>query len=516
MEWNQIKNLRDLLDHAADSWQDKTFLRYKEGKDISEMSYNSMRKAALSFAQALDGMGQAGKHVAVIGPTSWQWVAAYMGAACSGGVAVPVDSQLPPEDFFDLLNRADVETLVFDGVFLEAAKGAMKACPNIKHFVHMQAEEDGEGYTSFKKHLAENTGDYTRKLEKSQLAAILYTSGTTGKSKGVMLTHGNLVDNVILEDLGVDGLKTVSLTVLPIHHAYCFTCDILMAFLIGVTVCVNDSIMHLSRNLQVFKPTIMLLVPMIAQSMFYKVSEAVKANPGVPPAMVAKQAFGGALETIYSGGAYLDPAMVDGFRGLGIEVQQGYGMTESAPRISTNDKGSTKIGSVGKPMPECQVRIVEGELWVKSPCVMVGYYKNPEATAETIVEDGWLRTGDLVHQDEEGYLYITGRCKNLIILSNGENISPEELENYLYAIPLIKEALVYGEKDQIIAELFLNEDIIQAMGVENPKDVVSQKVEEINNKLPLTKRFASVRFRDIEFDKTTSKKIKRTQVHLGK
>lgn len=504
MQESKITTVKGLLDEAARTYGDHPAICQKAGGEVASKSYAELRSDSMAFGRAMQKLDLPKFHVALVGPTSYEWVAAYLGTAISGGVAVPMDRELPRGDLCDQLDRADVDVLVYDEMYADLAREAQRQCPKIKALLCMQ--EDGEN-PSVRRCFTQDAGELDTDVRPEQMCAILFTSGTTGKSKGVMLSHANLIDNVTcIDQNSLHVHKT--LTLLPIHHAYCFTCDILLAMYLGATVCINDSIMHLDRNLQLFKPDTILVVPMIAQSMYYKVSQAVKANPGVAPPLVAKAALGGNLTTIYCGGAYLDPKYILGFKELGIEMLQGYGMTECSPRISTNLQWSDKTDSVGKILPGCEVRAVDGEIWVKSPSVMMGYYNNEAATAETM-EDGWLKTGDLGYADDEGYLYVTGRMKNLIILSNGENVSPEELENKLSTNPIVGEVLVYEENNAITAEMFPSAEAAKAMGVAEPDPYIRKLVDTLNSEMPPAKRIVNVKIRDTEFEKTTSRKIKR-------
>ncbi|MGN0613342.1 MAG: AMP-binding protein, partial [Porcipelethomonas sp.] len=295
----------------------------------------------------------------------------------------------------------------------------------------------------------------------------------------------------------------------PIHHVYCLTCDILLSIRYGTTVCINDSIMRVAQNLKLFEPTKLLLVPMIAETIYKKIKAAHAANPAIPEAAIARDVFGKNLKIIYSGGAYLNPELAKAYFDFGIPIAQGYGMTEMSPRISTGRPGDECDGSVGNIVNGCEVKIVDDEIWTKSPSVMMGYYKNPEATAEIKTEDGWLKTGDLGYV-KDGKVYITGRKKNLIILSNGENVSPEELENKFAGTDWIAEILVYAENGQITAEIFPD----QTFEGDIPK-LFREKTDAVNKTVSPAKAIRKLRIRNTEFDKTTSKKIKREQSIKG-
>lgn len=510
MKKDELHNLRDLVDYAADVYGEHTAYQYLVKKETVQKNYLDLKRDTETFSAFLKERGLEDAHVAVLGPTSYFWITAYLGIVNGGGVAVPLDKELPAADICALLDRAKVRMLVYDASYADVAKKAKESCKNLDSLCCMQRPRKGEPCLDacMEEELARVRKAARCEIDEKAMCAILYTSGTTGKSKGVMLSHANLLDNTVCDDMGLAGCKSSILSVLPIHHAYCFTCDILLGLYLGVTVSINDSILHLTRNLQIFHPKMILMVPMMIQSMYYKVSEAIKSNPGVPAQLVAKQAFGGELTTIFSGGAYLDPALVDKFKALGVELVQGYGMTEYSPRISSNHIGNIKADSVGQLVPGCEAKIVEEELWVRGPSRMLGYYDDEDATGEAIV-DGWLRTGDLARLDGDGFLYITGRKKNLIILSNGENVSPEELENHLSRNPLLGEVLVYDEAHLITAEIFPNADYAAAAGIQDVEGEIRQTVERLNSELPAYKRIANVKIRDVEFEKTTSRKIKR-------
>lgn len=491
-----VKTMKDIIDYGAATYKKQSAFRYKMRKLIISKTYEDVKRDSESFSNVLSYMNLNGKHVAIIGPTSYEWIISYLGIVNSAGVAVPVDVQLPAVEVCRLLNRADVSMLIYDELRADVAELAMNTCPNLSSAVSMQ--------TNLPRLLTEHGGDFPEKPDPDKLCTILFTSGTTGMSKGVMLTHRNLTENAVCLDMKIP-TGTVSMTLLPIHHTYCFTMDILKGLYIGMTICINDSIMHVSKNMKLFKPEIILLVPMVIQSIYEKLQEAGNL---MPKKVVAKSAFGGNLHTICSGGAYLDPVYVERFRDYGITILQGYGMTECSPLISMNLAWNKKDDSVGKLIPNCEAKVVDEEIWVRGSSVMLGYYKMPEETAE-VLSDGWLRTGDLGYVDEDGFVFITGRKKNLIILSNGENVSSEELENYLDKSPLVKEAVVTAQGDGIQAEIFPYYDYARKKHIKNLEEALQKVVDECNEKLPPYKKISQIKVRKREFAKTSSKKIKR-------
>lgn len=496
--------MRDIIRHGAEAYGSQTAFRYKVKKEIVDRTYLDVDRDSMAVSRMVESMGMEGKHIALIGTTTYQWIVSYFGIVGSGSVAVPIDAQLPADAVCELLERADVEMLVFDEIRRDVAEAVKEKCPSVRYILSMQAEEAADGVQSLSMLTALHAGEYEKELDGGQLATILFTSGTTGKSKGVMLSHRNLVDNAVCLDMKIPA-GTISMTLLPINHVYCLTMDIIKGLHIGLVICINDSIMHVQRNMKLFKPEIVLLVPLVIESIYGKLKDA---GSLIPKKMVAKAAFGGNLRIICSGGAYLDPDYVDKFKEYGITILQGYGMTECSPVISTNLEWENKKGSVGKLLPNCEAKVVDEEIWVRGSSVMQGYYKMPEQTAETL-EDGWLKTGDLGYVDEDDFVYITGRRKNLIILANGENVSPEELENQLSRSALVKEILV-REKDKVIeAEIFPDYEYAKKKHVKDIQGKLQELVDGFNQDMPVYKRIYSLIVRETEFEKTPSKKIKR-------
>ena len=499
-----VRTLRDIIRHGAEAYGSQTAFRYKVKKEIVDRTYLDVDRDSMAVSRMVESMGMEGKHIALIGTTTYQWIVSYFGIVGSGSVAVPIDAQLPADAVCELLERADVEMLVFDEIRRDVAEAVKEKCPSVRYILSMQAEEAADGVQSLSMLTALHAGEYEKELDGGQLATILFTSGTTGKSKGVMLSHRNLVDNAVCLDMKIPA-GTISMTLLPINHVYCLTMDIIKGLHIGLVICINDSIMHVQRNMKLFKPEIVLLVPLVIESIYGKLKDA---GSLIPKKMVAKAAFGGNLRIICSGGAYLDPDYVDKFKEYGITILQGYGMTECSPVISTNLEWENKKGSVGKLLPNCEAKVVDEEIWVRGSSVMQGYYKMPEQTAETL-EDGWLKTGDLGSVDEDDFVYITGRRKNLIILANGENVSPEELENQLSRSALVKEILV-REKDKVIeAEIFPDYEYAKKKHVKDIQGKLQELVDGFNQDMPVYKRIYSLIVRETEFEKTPSKKIKR-------
>lgn len=502
--------IREILTRTEEKYGSEDAVRYKAGKnEIVSRTYTQLKEDSEAFSRTLESLGQKGNHVAVIGKTSYEWLTAYFGTVNSGSVAVPLDVSLPADEVCELINRADVTVLVADDCRRDVQEMAEKVCPKLKDIISMQKEQGGrresDKVLSFSGLLEENRGSFQEMPDPDQLCTIMFTSGTTGKSKGVMLTHRNMAENATCLDMKIPE-KTVLLSVLPIHHAYCLSMDILKGMSLGAVVCINDSLMRVAKNIKLFQPEMILMVPLMIETLARKLEDASL----IPPAIVKAKVFGKQLHTICSGGAYLNPDYIDLFKRYGITILQGYGMTECAPVISNNVSWNMKKESVGRLLPNCRAKTVDGELWVKGSSVMQGYYKMPDETKETL-SDGWLKTGDLGYVDEDGFVFLTGRKKNLIITKNGENVSPEELENKLSESRLVQEVLVRERDGVIEAEIFPSEEYVKKKHIKDIKSALQKLIDDYNQSAPLHKRIYRLKVREQEFEKTTSRKIKRQQ-----
>lgn len=508
----ESSTIREIIVKSEAAYGTQDAFRYKvkradeSGKravQVESKTYTDLKNDSERFSAVLESLGQAKGHIAIIGTTSYEWVVSYMGIVNSGSVAVPLDAQLPSADLCDLLNRAEVTTLVFDETKADVAADALKECPELKYAIAMSGESKVADALSFWKLVGEQQPGYGYEPQPEDLATIMFTSGTTGKSKGVMLTHRNLAENATCLDMKIEP-GTVIMSVLPIHHAYCLSMDILKGLSLGSVICINDSLMRVAKNIKLFEPNMILMVPLMIETLAKKLEEAA----WMPAPLIKAKVFGKQFHTICSGGAYLNPAYYDTFARYGITILQGYGMTECAPVISTNLSWDNRKGSVGKLMPNCEAKTVDDELWVKGSSVMQGYYHMPEETAATL-EDGWLKTGDLGYVDEDGYVYLTGRKKNLIITPNGENISPEEIENKIGEARLVQEILVRDSEGVIEAEIFPDYEYATKKKIKDVQAKLQEIIDEYNQGAPLYKRVFKLKVRDVEFEKNTTKKIKR-------
>lgn len=496
--------IRDILVAAEEKFGTQDAIRYKKNKnEIEAKTYTQLRKDSEGFSNVLKALGQLGKHIALTGPASYPWIVTYFGVVNSGSVAVPLDVSLPAEELCELIDRADVTVLVVDQIRKDVIEIAKKHCSKLKYIISMQKEENDEESLSFWQLLKEHQGSFAWQPEPDKLCTIMFTSGTTGKSKGVMLSQRNLAENATCLDMKIPE-RTVLLSVLPIHHAYCLSMDILKALSLGSIICLNDSLMRVAKNIKLFRPNMMLMVPLMIETFAKKLEDSAK----VPAIVVKMKVFGKQFHTICSGGAYLNPAYIDLFQKYGITIQQGYGMTECAPVISTNVSWNIKKESVGQLLPNCEAKVVDNEIWVRGSSVMMGYYNMPDKTEEAL-KDGWLLTGDLGYVDEEGFVFLTGRKKNLIITKNGENVSPEELENKIGSHRLVQEILVREKEGVIEAEMFPDVEYAEKKKITDITSALQQIIDEYNQNAPSYKKVYSIKVRETEFEKTPSKKIKR-------
>lgn len=499
------KTIREIVIQAAEEFGDGDAVRYKAGKkEIVSKSYTELRRDSERFSSVLEKLGQQGGHVALTGVTSYTWLISYLGIVNSASVAVPLDVSLPAEEMCELIDRSDAAVFVVDEIRRDVAAIVKDRCPKLKYLISMQKEKSDEEALSFWELMEEAEGECRIVPSPEELCTIMFTSGTTGKSKGVMLTHRNLAENATCLDMKIPK-RTVILSVLPIHHAYCLTMDIIKGLTLGSIICINDSLLRVAKNMKLFQPNMILMVPLMIETMAKKLEEAA----GLPPEIVKKEVFGENFHTICSGGAYLNPSYIDLFKRYGITILQGYGMTECSPVISTTVPWNIRKEAVGQLVPNCEAKTVDEELWVRGSSVMKGYYKMPEETAAALTEDRWLRTGDLGYVDEEGFVYLTGRKKNLIITKNGENVSPEELENKIGVHRLVQEILVRESEGVIEAEIFPDYEYVKKQEITDIRAILQEAIDEYNKTAPAHKRIYRLKIRETEFEKTPSKKIKR-------
>ncbi len=534
-----VVRVSDMLDYRVQNTPEKDAFRVRTGKDsYKSITWGECAGQVDALGTALYARGLQNAHICVLGENSYEWILTYFTALCGEMVIVPLDRELPKEKLAELIRFSDAKAVMFSGLYA----GIMKELQPGLDGVELFCMADDKGFTSLdtlleegNRLLAAGNASYKNSVPGLEsLAAIYFTSGTSGDQKGVMLSQKNIVASFHGATKHVDfGEEDVFLSVLPLHHAYESNCGILAVLHHGVVICFNESLKQFLPNLQLFKPTGMSLVPLITVTLFRQIMDGAKKSGKIKKLQAGMKlsdllmrlnidvtdklfaevygALGGRFKKAFVGGAPMNPAITKAFRQLGITLLQGYGITECAPLVAVNREYFYKDDSVGPVLPVCRVKIVEGEVWVKGDNVMIGYYKNEEATQETM-EDGWLKTGDLGYIDMDGFLYITGRKKNLIILDSGENVSPEELEGYVIDLPLVKEVVVYEDSGSIVAEIYHDADYAAAENIADVPGELKRQIDDINRGLPMYKHIRDIRLRDTEFEKTTSKKIIRYKV----
>ncbi len=537
----KFSSIKEMLMLAEKEAGDKIAFKYNEG-GIQEVSYRTFRRTVLSLGTALANRGIADKHVACLSENRYKWLVAYLTILCSDGVFVPIDKELPDKDILNILDHSDSDVVFYS----EKYEKLLADNPDrLQFFIGFDREEHDGKFLSFDRLVEEgekllDAGDtsYTDiEFDENEFKLLVYTSGTTGMAKGVMLSSHNLV-SCVYYGLQISTVYDVCLSVLPYNHTYEAVCDILVSLHKHATICINENLRTVTKNLKLYKPTYVFLVPAFAEMFYSKIWANIREQKkeklfkimmkvsngllkiGIDMRKVffrsIHEVFGGRVIKLVCGGAPIRPEVGEFFEAIGIYLISGYGITECSPLVSVNRDKFNDFSTAGVKLPCIDVKIEDinedgnGEICVKGDTVMLGYYKNPEQTAQ-VIKDGWFYTGDYGYLNERQQLVITGRKKNLIVLSNGKNIYPEEIENYIISLPYIKEVIVYSDKDEdglekaIYAEVFLEPECAESIDEKRIKSDIDSLLKD----LPYYKQISRVVVRDTEFEKTTSNKIKR-------
>ena len=559
-EIEKFTDLKDMLNKTVEKFGSRpayVFKKEEEGK-LKEITYNEFKSDIDGLGTALINLGLKDKRVAVIGNNRYEWAVSYLSVTNGTGIVVPLDKALPNNEIESLIMRSEVEAIIYASKYDEIMEELKdKKNTNLKYFISMDLEESTNGVISFRK-LIEKGKEQIENGDKKFLDAIinpdvmgimLFTSGTTSQSKAVMLSHKNIVSDLmnISSVLYIDENDRF-LSFLPLHHTFECTAGFLFPISRGSSIAFCEGIRHIADNIKEYEITIMVSVPVLYEGMCKKVMKAIEnqgksktVNIGMKLSNVLLKVgvdvrnklfkqihdnLGPKLRLLVAGGAALDPETEKFFNGLGIRMAQGYGLTETSPVIAVEDDKFTRNGSIGKALPELEVKIKDaneegiGELLVKGPTVMLGYYQNEEATKETIDEEGWLNTGDLAKIDKDGFIFITGRKKFVIVLKNGKNVYPEELEILINKIAGVTESFVYGKEEEdgnykVSAKIVYDKDIMKDIyGLEDKQEIKEklwQEIKRINRTMPTYKYIKEISVTDEELIKTTTKKIKRQE-----
>lgn len=551
------ENLKEMLQKSGEMYGNRPAYMFKTevpGK-FREITHKEFRDDINKLGTALIDLGLKDKRIAVISENRYEWGVAYLSVVTGTGVIVPLDRALPDNEIESLILRSEVEAIFYSNKYNEVMNRLKEqGNTNIKYFISMDLEKQEDGIYSIKelikqgKQLIEqgNREFLDAKIDAEKMSIMLFTSGTTAMSKAVMLSHKNICSN--LKDI-TSVIKITEydrfLSFLPLHHTFECTVGFLYPISRGGVIAFCEGIRHIADNIKEFQITAMISVPILFENMYKKVMKGIEkkgkletVKKGIKISQfllkfgidIRKKLFkeihdnlGGKARLFVAGGAALDPEAEKGFNELGFAMYQGYGLTESSPVIAAEDDKYRRLGSIGKAFPNMEVKIEEpnedgvGELMAKGPTIMLGYYNNEEATKETI-EDGWLHTGDLAKIDKDGYIFICGRKKFVIVLKNGKNIYPEELETLVNKIEGVKETFVYGRPEddgdykicaKIVYDKGLMEEIYHATNEEEIKEAIWQEVKKVNKTMPAYKYIREVTVTDKDLIKTTTQKIKR-------
>ncbi len=561
-KFTPVANIAEYFDSIT-SYSERTIYVWKEGGTTHEMTYGELlehvrhfslglREAGLAAKDSLPGQ-ECGVRIAVIGETSPWWIIAYMAIIASGNTVVPMDKELAPEEIAKFLEVADAAAVVYSPTFNDLFAGMMDSHPTLRRLIPMDpAAEKSPAVLPYQTVLASGAASeipLTVDTDTERCCELLFTSGTTGTSKCVMLCQRNIFSCVTAACATVDFNKDdVLVSVLPLHHTYELACMIAGSNY-GMKFCINDSLRHALKNFKEYQPTGLVLVPLFLSTMYKKIlSEAKRSGKDkilLPATRIAnllrfagidmseklfgdvREAFGGRLEKIVCGGAALNPELIPIFESFGISVYEGYGITECSPLVAVTPYHKRRCGSVGTTVPCCETRIegvetnergfLVGEIQVRGDNVMLGYMNNEEANEAAFTDDGWFRTGDVGYKDNDGYLYITGRMKSVIVLDNGKNVFPEEIEEYLEKIDKIAESVVVGREEEdgikLTAVVYPNYAQYESLAESDLRSEIQKEIAALNKSLPSFKQIHKLEFRKTEFEKTSSRKIKR---HLVK
>ena len=553
----EITNFKQMLDRSATIFKTRTAFKLKDEKgNIYNKTYEELRQDVTTLGTSLIESGLLNKKIAVIGKNSYKWAISYL-AASIVGIVVPIDKELHSDDVINFMNVSKTQCILGNNKNLKPILENIEKLEN-KNTIFIDFDnKTQENVISFetqmekgKKLLEKGDTKFDEiEINPDEMKILLFTSGTTGNAKGVCLSQRNICSN-ILSIYGIVKVKRSDLffSILPIHHTYECTIGFLLPLYSGASICYCDGLRYITNNMLEYHPSVVLCVPLLLEKMYQKImkniqktlpkkyTEKLKENENIVDKLPffikqivktkVKNTLGGRLRVFIVGAAAVNPEIADTFDKLGLNSLQGYGLTECAPLVAGNTDFYKRNDSAGLPIPNVEYKIDNpdsegvGEIIVKGPNVMLGYYNMPEET-EKVLKDGWFHTGDLGKIDENGFLYITGRCKSVIVTKNGKNIYPEEIEAYLNDNPLISEALVMGIQKENDDETYVNAQIFPNMDAikeylkgtvptkEEVKKIMADAVAGVNSKIPNYKHIKTFAVRDKEFEKTTTQKIKR-------
>ena len=563
-EVTSYKTVKEIFQRSTTQYADNTLIleKFNSKEPFKEIKYKEFRSDVISLGTALnDYLKIKDTRIVIIGENTYHWYVSYMALLCGSGIAVPVDKELPENEIINVINRSRATAVIYSTKKKDVINKIIESkSTDVKYFIQMNSDEElkhntvGLDYLIKQGNILINNGNNSYmdiEIDSDEFKVLIFTSGTTSKSKGVMLCNRNLAENINAVSAYVKLYPSDRLmSILPLHHTYESTIGFLLPFACGCSISVCQGLRYIVSDLQETKPTGILTVPLLVENLYKKINANIKKSKkdGVVNSMIhitnalksvnidiKRKVFneiyenlGGNLRIIVSAAAPIDKKIGKWVEDIGITFLQGYGLTETAPIAALTPEYKTKVGSAGKPVICADIKIDnpnekgEGEILIKSKTLMLGYYEDEEATKEAIIDD-YFHSGDIGYLDDDGYLYITGRCKNVIVTQNGKNIYPEEIELMLGDIPEIKESMVYGKQDTekkndkeliITAKVIPNyEEIEKVHGKdltdEQVHDIIWEKIKEVNRKLTSYKAIKRLEIKKDEFEKTTTMKIKR-------
>ena len=557
-EGKNVKSIRDLLDTTVNNFPNKIAYRYRlnpKDKDTIDITYSEFRDDITNLGTALMNLNLEGKKIALISPNRYEWCVSYMAISIGNMTIIPLDKSLPSNELKGLIIRSNADCVIFDKKYIDTFLELKEEnSSNLSYFICMDYEEDTTDILSYSKLMKEgkilhDNGDRRHDnavVDTSKMSIMLFTSGTTSLAKAVMLTQDNLCSNVnAISQVIKLTYEDNMLSFLPLHHTFESTTTLLYGTSCGVTIGFCDGLKYIVKNLSDYKVSAMVSVPVMLDLMYKKQKKGIDDSGksklinslinfsnkllkiGIDIRRIVfksvLETLGGNIRLIVCGGAAMDKVTGEGLSNFGIEILQGYGLTETSPVIAAENDKYRRSGSIGLPFPNLDVKIDNpdengiGEIIVKGPNVMLGYYENSNATEE-VLKDGWFYTGDLGYQDDDGYLYVTGRKKNVIVLKNGKNIFPEELEILINRLPFVTENIVYGKPDKdndltLCVKIVYNKDALLYQYGEKSTDeyhkLVWEEIKKINKTMPAYKYIRELIITDEPLIKTTTQKVKR-------
>ena len=554
-EYLPITDLKDMLDKTGKLYANNVAYQIRKKDNTYEMiTHQEVREQINALGTALIDMGLKNKRIAVIGENRYEWEIAYLAIVCGTGIVVPFDKSLPENELKSVIERSNIEAIIYSKKYEETLKKMkFQGVGNLKHLISMDLECNQDGIYSQKeliekgKKLLQN-GD-TRftgaKINPEEMSIMLFTSGTTAASKIVALSHHNICSNLmgIASVLDIDSSDTF-LSFLPIHHVFECTVGFLFALYKGAKTVFCDGVRHIVENVKEYQITVMACVPAVYERIFKIIRKQLEKQGKLQAILENEEKYkdcsmeekrkifqeihdmlGGKIRWMISGAASLDAVIEDSYRKLGLNLVQGYGLTETSPVVAIATKENYKLGSIGKTIPNVEAKLVDcneegiGELVVKGPNVMLEYFGNPEATRK-VMQDGWFYTGDLAKIDKDGFIFICGRKKSVIVLKNGKNIFPEEMEHIINKIEGVEESFIYGKQmseDKNDIKIFAKivyqpetmKEAYQVDSKQEMKQILNEKVKEINKTMPIYKAIKGSIFTTEPLIKTTTNKLKR-------